>query len=120
MYKTYKLEEENVALTGSLHGVVIEAKINWITRQFLLIFHLKKMSIIFPYSLDLELVLLNHIIFKRRPDMADKSNSSYAGQNSHRGAALPPNNHGGGNWPSTTGKTSGSGRGNAAPKGGQK
>lgn len=78
------------------------------------------MSIIFPYSLDLEFVLLNHIIFKRRPDMADKSNSSYAGQNSHRGAAVPPNNHDGGNWSSTTGKTSSSGRENAMQKGGQK
>lgn len=55
--------------------------------------------------------------------MATKGSNSnagrnYAGQNSHRGSALPPNNHDGGNWPSThSGKNSGSGRGNAAPKG---
>lgn len=52
--------------------------------------------------------------------MANKSNSSYAGQNSSRGPALPPNNHDGGNWPSGTGKPSGSGRENAAAKGGKK
>ena len=52
--------------------------------------------------------------------MASKSNSSYAGQNSHRDPALSPNNHNGGNWPSTTGKPSGNGRGNAAPKSGKK
>lgn len=52
--------------------------------------------------------------------MANKnSGKSYSGQNSHRGPAVPPNNHDGGNWPSTTGKSSGSGRGNAAPKGGK-
>ena len=62
----------------------------------------------------------------RRPKMANKGNNSnsgrsYAGQNSHRGPALPPNNHDGGNWSSThSGKVSGSGRGNAAPKGGKK
>lgn len=38
------------------------------------------------------------------------------GSNSGRGPALPPNNHNGGNWPSTTGNPSGGGRGNAAPK----
>jgi len=59
----------------------------------------------------------------RRPNMATigtKSNSgrNYAGQNLHRDPALPPNNHDGGNWLSTHfGKNSGSGRGNAAPKG---
>ena len=45
--------------------------------------------------------------------MANKGNNSnsgrsYAGQNSHRGPALPPNNHDGGNWASThSGKVSG-------------
>ena len=29
------------------------------------------------------------------------SGRNYAGQNLHRGPALPPNNHDGGNWPST-------------------
>lgn len=47
--------------------------------------------------------------------------TNYAGQNSQRGPALPPNNHDGGNWPSTHhGNRSGSNRGNAAPKGGKK
>ena len=52
--------------------------------------------------------------------MATKSNSSYAGENSHRGPALPPNNHNGGNWPSKTGNPSGKGRENAASKGSKK
>ena len=63
------------------------------------------------------------INYIRRPNMATKGTKSnsgrnYAGQNLHRGPALPPNNHDGGNWPSThSGKNSGLGRGNAAPKG---
>ena len=65
-----------------------------------------------------------YLKFKRRLTMAKNGTNSnsgrnYAGQNTHRGPALPPNNHDGGNWPSThSGKTSGSGRGNAAPKNG--
>ena len=61
----------------------------------------------------------------RRPNMATKGTSSnsgknYAGQNSQRGPAIPPNNHDGGNWPSThSGKASGAGRGNAASKAGK-
>ena len=61
----------------------------------------------------------------RRSNMAIKGTNSnsgknYAGQNSHRGPAIPPNNHDGGNWPSThSGKASGSGRGNAAAKAGK-
>jgi hypothetical protein len=66
------------------------------------------------------ILCINYI---RRPNMATKGTKSnsgrnYAGQNLHRGPALPPNNHDGGNWPSThSGKNSGLGRGNAAPKG---
>ena len=61
----------------------------------------------------------------RRPNMSTKGTNSnsgrnYAGQNPRRGPALSPNNHDGGNWPSThSGRNSGSGRGNAAPKGGK-
>lgn len=51
---------------------------------------------------------------------SSNSGKNYAGQNSHRGPAIPANNHDGGNWPSThSGKASGAGRGNAASKAGK-
>ena len=43
---------------------------------------------------------------------SSNSGKNYAGQNSHRGPAIPPNNHDGGNWPSTH-------SGNAASKAGK-
>ena len=62
-------------------------------------------------------------LYKEAEKLATKESNTnlgrnYAGQNSHRGPSLSPNNHDGGNWPSThSGRNSGSGRGNAAPKG---
>ena len=87
--------------------------------------HKKNVWILWQFSKKKKPIFFCTLIY-RRPKMANKGNNSnsgrsYAGQNSHRGPALPPNNHDGDNWSSThSRKISGSGRGNADPKGGKK